>query len=399
MIKFEKHIPLSIGSGNGLYTIQTTSASYVLPDYPSYVQIDVSKYSDASYYYEVSLNTSAGTGYATLYNDTAAAAVSGGEVSTSSTSIVRVRSSALTLTGSDTYTDKIKNNGTNNTATYSHKLVIVQSAEAISKTETQITLFAYTTSTTTSASYVQPASIGDAYFLYTSANWDGTFAAYYEATLKTSAATAYSQLYVVGGSGVSNGEVTTTSTSFVRVRSSAVTLSNASAYKAMIKNDGSNTTSFNSGRLIIQQSGYPTKTEAILPLAVNSFAASATGGSYADSQGRFYYDPANVSVDSATWYAEVTALWGGVVGNGVRVYDIDAAGALSGSTMAPPGASTTRVRSSAVTVPGAAHTLRAECDSGAGTHYVSSPKLIGVLTWTNVIRTGASFLLANIDDL
>lgn len=398
MIKFEKHIPLSLGQGSGLYGVDTTSASYVEPAYVSYAQIDVSKYTSGLFYFEAVIKTSAATAYATLYNVTGAAVVSGAEVTTTSTSIIRLRSSALSLSGSDTYVDRIKNDGANTTTHYGCRVVVEQSAPAIFDTETQISLFSYTTNTTTSASYVIPGTIGATFFQNTSANWNGVLTTYFEAVMKTSAATAYAECQTVIGGSVSGSEITTTSTSFVRVRSGAITLANASEYRAMIKNDGANTTSFNSARLIIQQSGSPTKSECHLPISMTVVAASATLGSYLDMQGRMYYDPAKWSVDSVTWNAEATANWGGATGNGLRVYDIDAAGALSGSVCAPPGSSTSRVKSSSVTMPVAAHTFRAEVDSAGATHYVGIPKMIATLTWTNVVQ-GGSFFLANIEEL
>ena len=390
MIKFEKHIPLSLGQSYGLFGVSTTNASYVECAYVTYRQIDVTAYSEATYYYEAVIQTSAGTGYATLWNHTGGAAVSGGEISTSSTSLVRVRSSAVTLTGSDDYTDRIKNNGSNTTTFYGGRVVVIQSASAISATESIAVLFSYSTNGTTSGSYVQPGSIGDIYWLYTAANWDGTVSIYHEVTMKVSAGTGYAEMQTTGGSSLSGSEVTTSSTSFVRVRSSAVSPADATAYKTMIKASGG-TTSFNSSAVVIRQTGTPTKGEAYLPFNTTT-AASATGGAFADHQARVYYDPANWSLDSISWYYETGSLSGGAFGSS-RVYDIDAAGALTGASVSFTGSTTERLRSSAVTMPGAAHTLRAETNSAAGTHYMAVARLIAVMSWTNVSTSGGAFLL------
>jgi len=380
MAAFERHIPLCLGTSSGLFTISTTANTYQAIDPISIAQIAVAQYNSGAFYYEATLKTSAATGYATLYNITGGAAVSGGEITTTSTSIVRVRSSALTLTGSDDYSDRIKNDGANTTTFYGGRVVVLQNSAGISATEAQVIVFSYTTNTTTNAAYVQPGTIGDAYWLYTAANWDGaTF--YYEATLKTSAATGYSQLHTVGGSALSGAEVTTTSTSFVRVRSSAITPVDGTAYKAMIKNDGGNTTSFNSSRVIIQQTN-PTKTEAYLPFNADT-AASATGGSYADHQSRVLWDPATWSGDSVAWSWETNSLSGGAFGSS-RVFNIDAAGAVTGASTSMTGSLTERLRAGGVTMPVASATLRAETNSAAGTHYMAVCKLIAVMSWTNV---------------
>lgn len=390
MAKFEKHISLSIGTSFGLFTLTTTSASYGEAAHPTYAQIDVSKYSGGTYYFEIVMKTSAATAYSELYNKTAGAAVSGSEVTTTSTSNTRLRSSALTLTGSDTYTDRYKNDGSNTTTYYGARVVVEQSANAITSTETQITLFNYTVNTTTSSSYVVPGTIGASHFLYTSANWDGTVAIYFEAIFKTSGGTAGSQLATVAGVAVASSEVTTTSTSYARVRSGAITLSNATAYRAEIKSD-SGTTSFISARVVIQQSASPTKSEAHLPASITAQAASATGGSYQDQGGRVYYDPAKWSLTSISWYHEVC--YNSNVANGtLRLYDITGSAALSNSNITSTNA-TERQRSTAVTMPGVASLIREEVDSAAGTVYNSIAHMIAVMTWVN---TGGMLLSSEI---
>ncbi len=76
-------------------------------------------------YFEATLKTSAGTGYAQAYNNTAAAAISSSEVSTASTSYTRVRSSSLTMPVSASELDtQVKNSATNTTSVGSSWFVI-----------------------------------------------------------------------------------------------------------------------------------------------------------------------------------------------------------------------------------------------------------------------------------
>ena len=380
MPAFEKHIALSIGTSVGLFTISTTSNSYVEPDFPSYVLIDTSKYTGGTYYYEAVIITSAATGYATLWNNTAAAAVSGAEITTTSTSVVRVRSGSLTLTSGNIFTDRIKNDGSNTTTFYGGRVVVEQNAETIVNTETQALVFAYNTQTTTSSSFTDIATIGMCFYLHTDANWDGTQTRYFEATMKTSAATGYANLSTVADSAVASSEVSTTSTSFIRVRSGAITLVNETVYKAMFKNDGTNTTSLNSARIIIQQSASPTKSEAYMPASFVTFAFSATAGTFGDTLGRFYYDSTKWTADTISWYAEYSRNSG--TSSGVlEMYNITSAVRTIGSDVTTA-VDTTRQRSGALTMP-TTQNMTFRGDSQSNTIYPSVSHLIAVLVWTN----------------
>jgi hypothetical protein len=78
------------------------------------------------YYFETTMKTSAGTGYAQLYNSTDSTAVSGSEVSTTGTSFSRNRSSDLNavLTTAKDYDVQLKNSATN-TTTVSNAWMII----------------------------------------------------------------------------------------------------------------------------------------------------------------------------------------------------------------------------------------------------------------------------------
>jgi hypothetical protein len=69
-------------------------------------------------------------------------------------------------------------------------------------------------------------------FLYTAANWGYTRTWYFEATLKATVGTARAKLYdVTAASYVTDSEVTTTSSTKTRVRSSAITLTDGHTYE------------------------------------------------------------------------------------------------------------------------------------------------------------------------
>lgn len=385
MVILVKSIELGVGSGVGFGTNSTTSSSYIEGSQSVYARLDTSQYSDATYYYEAVFKTSAATGYSSLYT-TGGSAVSGSEVTTTSTSATRVRSGSISPSTGD-YTDRWKNDGSNTTTWYASRIWIVQSASVISNTESQIILTNYVW-TSTSSSYANFSTIFWSLFLYTAANWDGTVSIYYEATLKTSAATGYTQLHTAGDSAVSGSEITTTSTSLTRVRSGSITLSDGTEYKGKIKNDGSNTTTVNGARLIIQQSGYPTKTESYLSLVDGGTIASVTSGSFQDALGRARYDSSEWSVDTINWYHEVS-LNSNVTTGTLELYGLTSAARVTGSNIATSVSSNYRARSGSLTMP-SSQDITSRADADTGTIYQGPTFLLAVISWTNVFPTTTS---------
>ena len=70
-------------------------------------------------------------------------------------------------------------------------------------------------------------------FLYTSANWTSGAAFHYEAYYRATAGTAETRLYDVdAGAAVTSGGLSTTSTSFARERTAALTLVDGNQYTA-----------------------------------------------------------------------------------------------------------------------------------------------------------------------
>ncbi len=378
MATFEKHIALSYGTGVGIGTVSTTSATYVETTNPTYIYLDTTLYSGATYYFEAVLKTSAGTGYAQLY-DTAGNAISGTEVSTASTTRVRVRSAAFTPSATGTYTVRIKNNGTNTTTYYKSSIIIVQSESAITATETRIPLTSSNTATA-SASYVDPSTVDWGFFRYTSANWDGTVAIYLEATIKTSAGTGTVALHDSSNSLVTNSECATTSASYTRIRSSAISLTNATDYKVRIKTTAG-TVTVADAHLVIQQTDNPTKTECYMPLNKTTQAASATGG-FIDLLMPTDYTSTNWVGDTVTWYHDASANSNTASGT-FEIYKETDTARLTGSNIASTAASTiTRYRSGTLTMP-TSQSIIARTDSAAGTIYQSVTFMIAQMVWTN----------------
>ena len=201
-----------------------------------------------------SLATAEITAYADLYNLTDGTQVTSSEVSTTNTTLTRVRSSSITLTTAKDYVVRIRS-GVNNASVHmaNAKLILEQTGTVTAVELVQMQINTLKTDSDTG---------------YTEQDFDnqfdpdnfagGTFTYYFEATLKTSAGTGYADLYNDSdNASITSSEVTTTSTSYTRVRSSDITSNMPSAAKTMdtrLKNSASNTTSASSSWLIIQAS-------------------------------------------------------------------------------------------------------------------------------------------------
>lgn len=389
MVKFVKTIPLSEGSGYQLNQYTRADTTYTEPSQGvAYAYIDPDKYTGATFYFEVTLKTSAGTAYAALYK-TDGTVVSGSEVSTTSTSYTRLRSGAITLTAG-TYIERIKNGSTNTTTCHDARIIVVQESGAISATETQVKLQTRNGSTT-SSSYGVIENIDHQRFLYTSGNYDGTVQIFFEANFKTSAGTGYVALWdETAGAIVSGSEISTTSTSANRVRSSAISLTNGRNYYPVIKNNGTNTTTIYDARVIVQQTGVITKTECYMHLN-SAMNRNADESSFTQVAGhRLYYDPAEWSVDTKNFYHEMLGAYQNGSGS-ISHYDLykvtDAAQVTNSDLAHSASATMERIRSSALTMPSTAQNLdyrHYQSSPGSQTNYTGLNYLLAVIVWTNV---------------
>lgn len=387
--KIISHIALSNGSGVGISTVSSTSTSYVETTNPTYKYIDVADYNGATYYFEANFKTSAGTAYVSLH-DTAGNVISGSEVTTTSTSEIRVRSSAISLTGTNTYTVRIKVTSGDTITYYASRIIVSQTS--FTKTRTDINLLSPNGNvvTTASTSYVDTSSIGFSYFTFTSANWDGSPTYYLESTLKTSSGTASISLHTAAGVLVTNATCSTSSTSYVNVRSSTFTLTDATNYYIKIKTT-SGTASFAHADVVILQPSSPTKAEKYYLVNQTLQGASAEEINF---NGYINFDPTDFSNDTQTWYHEITT-YANAIGHTFSIRNLTTGLNLANSTITwvTPIATNALARSSALTIPTSAADIVIRVNSLTGTDYVSACYLLGVLTWTNTTIGGGSMLL------
>ena len=145
------------------------------------------------------------------------------------------------------------------------RVVIIQNASPITSTETQIEIGNLETTTAT----VDTELASPKYWLYTSANWNGTITAYFEATILSDSTkvTMTATLQVDNGAfaswtNVTGSAITTTATTSTRVRSGAITLTAGRNYRVVLKSGSSkNTMSIRNAKIIIDQTNSPTRME------------------------------------------------------------------------------------------------------------------------------------------
>ena len=88
-------------------------------------------------------------------------------------------------------------------------------------------------------------------FLFTTANWGGSVQFYLEVYMRAASGTARARLYnETDGTAVASSDVTTASSSYVRVRSSSVTLVDGNVYSVQFGSNDNDGGAFRSGKLV-----------------------------------------------------------------------------------------------------------------------------------------------------
>lgn len=263
---------------------------------------------DLNYYYEATLKTDAGTGYAQLYNDTDASAVSNSIVSTTSTSYSREITSDIT---SD----------------------LPQYPESSSKDmDTQIR---------NSASSGNTTSISNSWLKVQVSN------------LATAGVTVYADLYnLTDTAQVASSEVSSTDGSWERVRSSAITLTTDKEYVVRVRSSNNNVPVYiSNAKIILDQtsSSGVLKTEAIHQ-NINTLKTDSDG-TYTDQEYLGQYNPStnnvNFGVNQGDIFFEATMKTSANTGNAILKNDTDTA-TITNSELSTTSTTYDRVTSSSI---------------------------------------------------
>lgn len=335
----------------------------------------------ATIFFSATLRVVSGdTGYVALY-DLAGNQVTGSEVSTTSTTNVVVTSGDIkaNLTDGTAYRAKWKRSGTAGNVSIDRVMVNINQSGAVTKTETVIEIAE--DNNVPSTSYDAPADY--AVFLFESARFDGTLAVYLEADLHCNGSgdTTYAALYdLTAAAQVASSEVSHTGdTTTTRKRSGAITLVDGHIYRADIKGT-STSDDVNAVKIIIQQTGTPTKTDSYIPILNTVSSGSGTSYSY---QNRYvvYND---TDWDGDTVVAAFESTLKGTDGAATDYYqlynDTDAVELAECTTSAT---TYTRVRDTTVTMPGDdGNQLNSGRKATAGTVSVARGFLIMQVDWS-----------------
>jgi len=256
----------------GNYVTDLANTTYsTLTDHKIYLY-DTNKFSGTeSIYFEATLHSDSqeDTVSAQLLRCTSVSdcsggtAVTGSEITTNSTSYTRVRSGNIfsNMTDDANYAVQIKTSA-GTADLINAKVINVQDGGGTGLTDVEVVhQFINTLSTQATATYTDK----DYNSLFDTGNFGVKPVIYYEASLKVNtSSTAYNRLKdELSGTAITGSEVTTTNTSYTRVRSASDLRDNLyynaeQKFETQVRNSTTNTTAVSTSWFVIQLSGIPT---------------------------------------------------------------------------------------------------------------------------------------------
>ena len=350
-------IEQQINITNGTYA--TNSSSYLPTDNSlGLVYWDADKYPGATVYFEIDYYEAGNGG-----GPTAAVYTEGGALVTALLSDLgdnayhRNRSSAITLTDNTAYTVRWK---TGNTA-YSPTLlaarfiVIQTNATKITDTQTQVEVGGNETTTATSYTNLTNKKI----WRYDSSKFSPAPTAYFEAVISndTAGQTTYAALYTDGAtcsSQVSGSEVSTTGTTWSRVRSSGISLTDGTDYTVCVK-ASANTAKIANSKIVLEQTDATNGIRAVelYQMQVNSLLTDADA-TYSSSYRYTSFNPGINPTQSSfeggtfTYYYEATMKTSAGTGY-ATLYNATSGTAITGGEITTASTTYSRVRSGDIT--------------------------------------------------
>lgn len=347
------------------------SAAYTAVD-SAIVNFDPANYPGSTVFLEAVMSTSsAGSpAYIALSDSTQSSVYAQTEVSTTATTLTRVRSNPLSISGDYALMAKCAASQT----LQSVNLIVVQSGQTITKTETVIELSGKHTMPAWQTSYVTlPVSRS---YLYDSSKIDGTTQVYFEVTNKITNVYSRANLYRLYDK-TSSAVITTVgiaSMNLNRARSTALTLTTGHEYVVQVANPaGSDQLEvLNSARLIITQAGFA-NFETMVPL--DTFSGTTGSTSYVTKSNNYLYEPDNWQGVKKKFYSEATVNSSA----GTGYVDFTSAGtSITAAAVSSATAAITRVRSADITanMPATAQSLNTKWKVTAGTLTVNGSWIV-----------------------
>lgn len=310
-------------SSAGAYTgIATATNMNYSPDFSGYFLYNSANFSNAKFYFEAVMSSSSGTAYTSLF-DLSGSQIATSEVSTSSSSMTRVRSAEITgslVDGTD-YRFKIKGSAT---VKFARIIVVQSSTTGISATETHNEIGSFTQFTNTSWDYLDDDSTSyysvkeHRFYYYDASKFDGTITTYFEATAgnyyvgnsvslklydETAGADVSGSTIVLNSS--TPGPTCSTNPCPTKRTRAAVTLSTQHTYSIKLQTTGS-FGFLQSAKVIVKQSGTITKLSTRRQLS-NYYIYSGASFDYTSQQSNSYWDVNNWKTGSIALYNEAYA--------------------------------------------------------------------------------------------
>lgn len=262
----------------------TTNSSFTLPANPKIIYYDAGSYAPPpTITFEATLKTSDSNQPATAAlstSSTCASTVTDSGVSVSTTTWGLGRSNSLSLSSGTYYVCIKSNDGSATTSIANAKLILSQShSGGITKVKTQLPLHTAPRSHNTDAYTTLGASLKFDPDHFTGAR----FAYTYESILQNSGGTGSSRLYNTADSLIiSNSEVSTNETAFIRLVSQEITTNLPTTVKVLdtqLKNSGTETTTASGSWLTVTLTAYPNLSFSIAGVPANTTTNGVTTSS------------------------------------------------------------------------------------------------------------------------
>jgi hypothetical protein len=378
--RFEQHINILDT------TFSTTSPSTALPatNDLGLIRYDSDRFTGKTIYFEAVASCSSCSGGNTqatvsLY-DSSGNVVTNSPISTNSTTLTRIRSSAITnnLTDDTDYTARVTLDAESGTATLkAARLIIVQSADTLTNTETQIEIGNNTTTSNTNYEVITAPKL----FRYQTTDYAPRPSVYFEASLQSGGVggTAYAVLTSSSdcSSTVSGSEVTIATTTWGRARSASISLANDTTYFVCIKTSAGTTANIANAKIILDQTISTGVSRVTLYHQLINTSVNDTDSTYTAQSFPMQFTPANNTGGIFNYFFETDALVTGNTGY-ARLFNSTNSSAITDSEISSNQTSFTRIRSTNLssTLPTSAATLDTELKNSSSDTTIASASFL-----------------------
>jgi len=363
------------------YTSSSTYEDFTVQSHRQAVLIDLSQFVSPTCYFEAILCVQdvSFAAYAALFDQgtsdstgSSATQVTGSEVTAQSTSYVRVRSGAITLTSGNRYRVKIHRSGSGSQYMWirAARIIVVDDITYGWTTGEEQIEIGQCQNVNNNATHAKPLN-PPVYYLYEAAKRDGTVTIYFEACFVTTSAglTAYCYLWCK----TDNTSVVTLQTTETwppkRMRSASISLTDGKEYEVRTRAPTGASCTLSGARLIIQQSGTITKTQLI-----KECGSYESGSTVERNMHQTLYDASKITPTKTIYYE--TCLRSDLVAYTASsdLYNATGSAAVSGSQVDTSSTSTVLLRSGAlILATGKEYDSRGWCTAG---YQVSKARII-----------------------